>query len=133
MVTTVITDKPTNPQTLQVLTQCMMGRNQVQRAVGNYSALYYADGATVQDVYTEIAPNTLWTSNPQETFKTLVVSCSGVLVLDGVTVDLLPLRLTINKLLVLDTELRSFKLTNVGLDDVRAQLNFVSTQQLVSA
>lgn len=115
-------------QSLGLELQVTAGRNQIQRQVGNYSALYQATGANIQDVYVEIKSLGIWSSNIQETYQRLVVSCSGVLVLNAVRADNTQIELEINRMLVLDSELKAFSLTNVNTEDVRANLHFVTTR-----
>jgi hypothetical protein len=126
--TSFITGGESPPQSFGVQVKVTLGRNQLQRQVGNYSALYFADGLNMQDSTFELDPLKIWSSNPQETFQRLVIACSGILQFDGVRPDNSTVRLQINRLLVLDTEFRTFTLTNVGESKVRGSLNFVSTR-----
>ncbi len=125
---TIITGSAAPPQSFGVQVKVTLGRNQLQRQVGNYSALYFADGLNMQDATFELESLKIWNSNPQETYQRLVVSCSGTLQFKGIRPDNTEVDLQVNRLLVLDTEFRSFQLTNVGTDPVRGSLNFVSTR-----
>jgi hypothetical protein len=125
---TYITGSASPPQSLGLELKATVCRNQIQRTVGNYSALYFADQSNIQDVYIELDELQVWSSNPQETYQQLVVSCSGPLEFTGVRPNGSSVTLTANKMLVLDTEFRTFKLSNINTERVRAQLNFVSTR-----
>lgn len=124
-----VTQGGTPPQSLQLQLQVTRGINQIQRVVGNYSALYLADGANMQSANIELTPGNTWTSNPQETYQKLVVSTSGILTFQGVKANGDAIELQVNRMLVIDSEIRSFTLTNSNIDLVRASLNYVSTQQ----
>jgi len=119
----------TPPQSLGLQLQVNVGRNQVQRQVGNYSALYFADGANIQDSYIELQELKIWQSNPQETFQRIVISCSGNLIFEGIQPDNTTVKLPVNRMMVLDTEFRTFKLTNINTETVRANLHYVTTAQ----
>lgn len=123
-----VTGSASPPQSLGLELKAVVCRNQIQRTVGNYSALYFADQANIQDAYIELEELQVWTSNPQETYQQLVVSCSGSLEFVGVRPNGSTVKLTANRLLVLDTEFRTFTLSNINTEKVRAQLNFVSTR-----
>lgn len=125
---TTITGSASPPQSLALDLKATVCRNQIQRTVGNYSALYFADQSNIQDAYIELAGLQVWSSNPQETYQQLVISCSGPLQFTGVRPDNTTVSLTANRMLVLDTEFRTFQLSNVNTELVRAQLNFVSTR-----
>lgn len=127
--TTFVSGSASPAQSMGLELQVTVGRNQIQRQVGNYAALYIADGANVQDAYIEVKSMNVWSSNAQETYQHLVIACTGVLTLNGIKADHTPIELQINRLLVLDSELRSFTLTNVGADAVRANLNYVTNPQ----
>jgi hypothetical protein len=116
------------PQSLNLALQVGVCRNQVQRTVGNYSALYFADQSNIQDAYIELDALQVWSSNPQETYQQLVISCSGPLEFTGVRPNGSSVNLTVNRMLILDTEFRTFQLSNINTERVRAQLNFVSTR-----
>lgn len=117
------------PQSLGISVQVTQGVNQIQRQVGNYSALYFADGANMQSASIEIAELGVWKSNVQETYQRLVISCSGVLTLKGVKANGQSIEFQINRLLIWDSELRTFTLSNVNTELVRATMNFVTTRQ----
>jgi hypothetical protein len=125
---TYITPGGSPPQSFGLQLKVTVGRNQLQRQVGNYSALYFADNMNVQDAMFELDPLKIWETNPQETFQRLVVSCSGVLQFHGVRPDGSVVDLQVNRLLVLDTEFRTWTLTNIGSETVRGSLHFVSTR-----
>lgn len=125
---TYVTGNASPPQSLGLELKVGVCRNQVQRTVGNYSALYFADQSNIQDAYIELDALQVWSSNPQETYQQLVISCSGPLEFVGVRPNGSSVNLTVNHLLILDTEFRTFKLSNVNTERVRAQLNFVSTR-----
>lgn len=126
--TSYITGNVSPPQSLGVELKVTVGRNQIQRTVGNYSALYFADQSNIQDAYIELDALQIWSSNPQETYQQLVISCSGPLEFTGVRPNGSSVNLTVNHMLILDTEFRTFKLSNVNTERVRAQLNYVSTR-----
>ena len=125
---TIIAGSTSPQQSLGLELKTTVCRNQIQRTVGNYSALYFADQSNIQDAYIELDALQVWSSNPQETYQQLVISCSGPLEFVGIRPNGSSVRLTANKLLVLDTEFRTFQLSNINTERVRAQLNFVSTR-----
>lgn len=126
--TSFITGSASPPQSMGLELQVTTGRNQIQRQVGNYAALYTADGANIQNADIELQELNIWSSNAQETYQRLVVACSGVLTLQGVKADNTLIEMQINRLLVLDSELKSFTLTNVNTTTVRASLHYVTTR-----
>jgi hypothetical protein len=106
----------------------MAGRNQVQRQLGNFNALYSADGASMQEAYFELESAQVWQSNPGEVFQRIVISTSSVVIFEGVLPDLTRVKFPINKLAVLDTEYKAWKITNLNTERVRGNLNFVSNR-----
>lgn len=111
---------------LSLKLQTSVGRNQVQRNTGLYSAIYLVPNTRVDNVSLELATLKTYQSNATETFTNLVISCSGPLLLDAVDMDDVAIRLIVSRLLALDAPLKSFTLTNQGTDPVRASLNTVS-------
>lgn len=126
--TSYITGAVSPPQSLGIEVQVTVGRNQIQRQVGNYAALYKADKSNIQSADIEVESLNVWSSNPQETYQELVVSCSGVLTLKGIKADNTPIELQINRLLVLDSELKTFTLSNINEVLVRASIHYVTTR-----
>lgn len=116
------------PQSLGLHLRVMVGRNQIQQQIGNYSSLYYADGANIQSAYFELEELKVWASNPQETFQRIVISTSGVLVFEGTLPDNTVVKLPVNKMLVLDCEFRVITLTNMNTERVRGNINYVTTR-----
>lgn len=127
--TSFITGDVSPPQSLGLALQVTKSRNQIQRAVGSYSVLYMADQANIQDADIEIQSLNLWQSNVQETYQKLVIVCSGVLTLQGIKPDGSAIELQINRMLVLDSELRTFTLSNLNTVMVRASMHYVTTRQ----
>lgn len=123
-----ITGSVPTPQSMSVQIQVVAGRSQVQRKVGDYSAIYFADQSSIQDQYFELDSMKVWQSNPQETYQKLIISCSGVLTLNAIKADGSELSMQINRLCVIDSELRTLTLSNVGEDTVRAQMNSVTAR-----
>lgn len=102
-----------------------LGRNQIQRNTGNYSALYQADGQQVGDTMMDIAAGDSWSSGP------LNVACLVLHVTSPVTVTLVTaegatLTLAVKRMLVLDQNIGNYSITNSGVDDVRASINYVT-------
>lgn len=126
--TSFVTGALTPPQSLGIAIQVTKSRNQIQRQVGSYSALYLSDGCNIQDADVEIDSLGVWASNPQETYKELVIACSSVLTFQGVKADNTTIELQINRLLVLDMEIKTFTLSNVNEVNVRASLHYVTTR-----
>ena len=103
-----------------------VGRNQVQRNQGNYSAIYLAPSSRIGQDYVELASLDVLSSNPNEFTHRLVVSTSGPLLFEAVNQNDEALKFTVNKALVIDDVLKSFKLTNEGTAVVRLNYNTVS-------
>lgn len=116
-------------QGLVLQLQVKTSRNQQTRAVGNYSALYLADGANIQSTQFELLDYSVWASNPQETIQELVVSCSGPLLFQAVKADNSTIELPVTRMLVLDCELKTFKLINQGQQVVRGNIHYVTPRQ----
>jgi hypothetical protein len=127
--TSYISGNSSPPQSLGLQLQVSVCRSQIPRKVGDYSALFFADGANVQDAYLELTEFDVWNSNPQETYQRLVVSCSGPLLFQGVKADNSAIEIPVDRMLVLDCELKTFKLTNQGTGRVRGNIHFVSNKQ----
>lgn len=116
------------PQSLGLYLEVRVGRNQVQRKVGDYSALYFATNSNIQDAYVELDSLDVWSSNLQETIQHLVLYCSGVLNFNAVMADDSVINMPVNSMLVIDSAMKSFTLTNVSGALVRANLNFVTSR-----
>lgn len=114
------------PQSLGLKLTVMSGRNQIQRQLGNFGALYSVTGSNMQEAYFELEADRAWISNPQDTFSQLVISTSGTVMFEGTLPDASVLKFPINKLTVLDTAFTSFSITNEGTERVRGCMNFVS-------
>lgn len=104
-----------------------VGRNQIQRNVGNYSALYVADAKQVSQDILDLPAGQTWSSNPQSRISGLVLSVSG----DPVTVtstklDDTTVVLVVKRLLVIDEDLKGFSITNSGTTAVRASANYIT-------
>lgn len=115
------------PQSLGLKLTVMAGRNQIQKQLGNFGALYTVTGSNMQEMYFELTDNfPSWSSNPQEVVKQLVISTSGPVKFRGVLPDGTVVSFPVNKMLVLDNEFTSFSITNEGTEPVRGVLNYVS-------
>ncbi len=113
--------------------QVMTGYNQVQRNRGNYSALYLTPGSRLAEEYIELPPNTSYYSNPGESTSTLVVATSIPLVFTATSVAGNLLNLDINRMLVLDTPLANFVITNPGTVPARISVNAVNYTNMLPA
>ncbi len=119
---------PLSPEmSLGITVSVTLGRNQVQRNQGNYMALYLAASSRISEDYVELAAGEILQSNIAELTTKLVVSCSGALKFEAVNSNDETVKLTVNRLLVVDDTLKSFKLTNTGTDVIRLNYNAVST------
>lgn len=102
--------------------QVMSGFNQVQRNRGNYSALYLAPGGRVAEDYIELAPDQSYYSNPSESTSNLVVATSSPLTFTATSDSGNTINLSIDRMLVLDTKLSNFVISNPG--SVLARISF---------
>lgn len=115
------------PQSLGLRLTAMVGRNQVQKQLGNFGALYTVTASNVQEMYFELKTEfPSWSSNPSEVVTQLVLSTSGPIKLRATQMDDTEIVLTINKMLVLDTPLKSFTVVNESDVTVRGTLNYVT-------
>lgn len=121
-----ITVAPSPDISLSLKLQTSVGRNQVQRNTGLYSAIYLVPDTRVDNASLELDTLKTFVSNPTEQFKNVVVSCSGPLTFSAVDMNDVVLTLPIKTLLALDAPLKSFTLTNASTDTVRISLNTVS-------
>lgn len=104
-----------------------VGRNQVQRNEGNYSAIYLADQMFVTDTVIELLPNGTKFSNPNEQYKNLVISTTLPLGIVIVKPDDSVCLFTINRLLAYDDEIKTWAITNLsGTDMARVAMNMIS-------
>lgn len=121
--------QPLSPDvSLNLKLQTSVGRNQVQRNSGLYTANYLVPGTRVGSEALELAATKVYQSNPAENFTNIVVSCSGPLTFAAIDMNDVAITLNIRSLLVLDSPLKAFTITNsaVGADTVRVSLNTVS-------
>jgi hypothetical protein len=121
-----ITVAPSPDISLSLRLQASVGRNQVQRSAGLYSAIYLVPNTRVDNVSLELATLKTFTSNSAEQFKNIVISCSSPLTFSAIDANDVALTWPISTLLVLDAPLKSFTLTNSGTDTVRVSMNTVS-------
>lgn len=104
-----------------------VGRNQVQRNEGNYSAIYLADHMIVSDAVMEIPPGNAKLSNISEQYKTMVISTNVPLKLEAIKVDGSTFSFTINRLLAFDDEVVSWALINLSQTEIaRVAINMIS-------
>lgn len=122
-----ITSAPAPQISLGLNLGVTVGRNQVQRNVGRYNALYLAPDSNIVDSYLELAATKNYVSNVSENTQTLIVSTSGPLNFTGVQMDDTTISFTINRLLVVDSELKSWTLSNTGTDVVRLNINAINS------
>jgi hypothetical protein len=106
------------------------GRNQIQRNVGNYAALYLVPGSRIVENYLELAVGETFNSNAGESTNNLVLSTSGQLTFSGTLVSGAMLEFNINKVLVLDDSLSEYSFTNNTNAVVRVNLNAVNFNDL---
>ncbi len=109
------------------------GRNQIQRNSGDYAALYLVPGSRIAENYIELAPNEVYSSNPGESSSNLVLSTNTPLVLVADLASGGQVTLQVNKMLVLDTALSGFTITNPGTNRARVQMNAVNYTSLAPA
>lgn len=115
------------PQSMGLKLTVMAGRNQIQKQLGNFGALYTVTGSNMQEMYFELQEAfSSWSTNPQDNITQLVISTSGPVVFKGVLMDDTEITLTVRKLMVLDNEFKSFSITKTGTEAVRGVMNYVS-------
>ena len=121
--------QPLSPDvSLNLKLQTSVGRNQVQRNTGLFTANYLVPNTRVGNEALELAATKSYQSNPTETFTNVVLSCSGPLTFVAVDMNDVVITLSIKSLLALDSPIKSFTITNsvAGADTVRLSLNTVS-------
>lgn len=114
------------PQSLGLQVQVLSGRNQIQRQVGNYSALYDTTNESMQSADIELDAAATWSSNPQERLSRLVFTTSKPVQVSLVKEDDTVLELTVNRMLIVDDRLKTVSITNGNTDVIRASMNFVT-------
>lgn len=107
------------------------GRNQIQRSVGKYAALYLVPDSRISDAYLELAPGEVYTSNPGESTSNLVVSTSSILNFSGGLTIGGNLNFVVNRLMAIDDSLANYSLTNVGSSVARISINAVNITSLL--
>lgn len=112
------------PMSLGIQLQATKGRNQVQAALGSYSALYLTSDSNITSGYLEIPAGKSWESNPKEVVNTILVTSRGPLKFEA-TNSTGSIVSTINKMLLWDSKLTSFKLTNEGTESVRLDYHMI--------
>lgn len=102
-----------------------LGRNQIQRNTGNYSAIYLADGQQVGDTMMDIEVGDSWSSGTLRT-ACLVLSVTSPVTVTATLESGTVVVLEVKRLLVLDQNLTGVTILNSGTADVRAALNYVT-------
>jgi hypothetical protein len=125
MATNNIIGTPSPPMSLGLQLGVMKGRNQIQRNIGTFSALYEATGSRIAADYVELGPGQIYQSNANEQITRLVVSTSGSLAFVGFK-GTAEIDLTVSQMLVLDDTLTSFSLANNGTVLIRLEVDYVA-------
>ena len=109
------------------------GYNQVQRVIGQFSALYMRDETRILDYFVELAPGATFSSKPDEVTSTLIISTTAQLTCTGNFVVSGEFRFVINKMLVLDDDIGQYTVTNTGSNTAKVYVNEVSRTSLSPA
>lgn len=129
-----ITNVPEYPNaSLRVQVAVSQGIKQLQRSLGMGVGLYQSTDAAIKQETTEIGPGSIFRSNANDNIETLVVVTNLPLVLNGKDLSDNFVALEVNRLLVIDSPLKSFTLTNAGDAKARVQMYMISKQREVVA
>lgn len=102
-----------------------LGRNQIQRNTGNYSAIYLADGQQVTESMMDLEVNETWASGAVN-IACLVLSVTSEVTVTLIKPDASTVVLAVKRLLVLDQNIIGFSILNSGTAEVRASINYVT-------
>lgn len=124
-----ITNVPEYPNaSMRVKLEVSQGINQLQQSMGLGVGLYSANSSAIKKELVELITNGIFKSNPNDRIETLVILTNLPLVLNGSDQDGNFVVINIKKMLVYDSSLKNFTLTNNGDAKARVQIFTVTTQ-----
>lgn len=112
---------------MRVKVEVSQGINQLQQSLGMGVGLYTASEAGIKREFVDLINNGIFRSNPNDKIETLVITTNVPLVLNGIDDTGNFVLINIKKVLVYDSPLKSFTLTNNNGAKARVQIFTVSS------